>query len=780
MPNVPATAALNGYYDYRLVALSVLIAMLAAYAALDLAGRVTAARGRVRFIWLTCGAAAMGLGIWSMHYVGMLAYNLPVAVLYDWPTVLVSLLAAVFASGVALFVVSRNEMGPLRAGIGGVLMGTGIAAMHYVGMNAMRLPAMCHYSAKLVTLSVVLAVVISLVALRLTFRLREESATGWRKPASAILMGVAIPVMHYTGMAAVTFIPMSSVPGLAHSVEISSLGIAAIIIVTLVILSLTILTSLVDRRFSAQSMELNLSEQRYRQLVESAQVILWRRSADSSRFSYVNKEAEDLLGYPAQRWLSDGKFLLDHVHREDRELVESSCNAAAEKHGSVRFEHRMISAAGNVVWLRTSVCMVAGDRHFNELIGVMTDITERKRAQEAAESASRAKSDFLANMSHELRTPMNAIIGYSEMLAEEAEETGREDFIPVLRNIITAGKHLLSLINDILDLSKIEAGKMDAYLETFDVHEMIRDIATTIQPLVAKNANELMIAIAPGTGSMHADLTKVRQILFNLLSNASKFTREGVIELCVSRETAEGTPWLIFEVQDSGIGMTPEQSAKVFEVFTQADASTTRKYGGTGLGLTLTRKFCEMMGGKISLETKSGKGARFTVRLPVEVKAAGKPPAVFPAQALPAPSGPSNGSVLIIDDDPAVQEIMASFLTKEGYRVMRAESGEKGLQRARELRPDVITLDVAMPHMDGWSVLTALKSDPELNGIPVIMCTIVDDRNMGYALGAAEYLTKPVNRERLITVLRRFAPLRDQYKLAADGDPALAIRSKAS
>ena len=266
---MPSAPALTGSYDYRLVALSVLIVILASYAALELAGRVTAARRWARFIWLMAGAAAMGLGIWSMHYIGMLAYTLPVAVFYDWPTVLMSLLAAILASGVALYVVSGTNMGALRAGIGGVLMGIGIAAMHYIGMEAMRLPAMCRYSRGFVFLSVILAITISLVALWLTFRVREDTrAGGLRKVTSALLMGAAIPIMHYTGMVAVTFSPMDSSPDLTHSVGISALGIAGIAIVTIMILGLAILTSLVDRRFSAQSLELSLSEERYLQLVE--------------------------------------------------------------------------------------------------------------------------------------------------------------------------------------------------------------------------------------------------------------------------------------------------------------------------------------------------------------------------------------------------------------------------------------------------------------------------------------------------------------------------------
>jgi PAS domain S-box-containing protein len=389
---------LASYYDGRLVALSVLIAVLAAYAALDLGGRVTASAGRRRFAWLIGGASAMGLGIWSMHYIGMLAYHLPVPVAYDWPMVLWSLLAAVFASAVALFVVSRKELGVLSIGIGSLFMGSGIGAMHYIGMEAMRLPAMCHYSIPIVSLSVVLAVVISLVGLFLTFHLRGETrALGWRKLASALLMGAAIPVMHYTGMAAVSFTPMPGYVDLGHSVEISTLGIVGIGSVTLSVLGLTILTSLIDRRFSAQALELEQSEQRYRQLVESAQVILWRSGLDIAQFSYVNKEAEELLGYATDQWTMTHSFWKEHVHTADRSLVESQCQAAVEQRVPQHFEHRMIAADGRNLWFRTSVCLVT-ESDKKELVGVMTDITARKQAQEAAEDASRAKGQLLAEI----------------------------------------------------------------------------------------------------------------------------------------------------------------------------------------------------------------------------------------------------------------------------------------------------------------------------------------------------------------------------------------------
>ena len=266
-----AELAMVGSYDYRLVALSVAIAVLASYAALDVAERVTSARGGIRFVWLAGGAVAMGIGIWSMHYMGMLAFRLPVPVQYDWPTVLVSLLAAIFASAIALFVVSREKMGFVRAIIGSVFMGSAIAGMHYIGMAAMRLPAMCHFSSAIVVISVVLAIVISLVALWLTFHFREQTKSGWRKVVSAIVMGAAIPVMHYTGMTAASFTTAMVADGsLSHALNISSLGTTSIIVVTFMALGLTVLTSLADRRFSAQALKLESNEKKFREILETA------------------------------------------------------------------------------------------------------------------------------------------------------------------------------------------------------------------------------------------------------------------------------------------------------------------------------------------------------------------------------------------------------------------------------------------------------------------------------------------------------------------------------
>ncbi len=400
---------------------------------------------------------------------------------------------------------------------------------------------------------------------------------------------------------------------------------------------------------------------------------------------------------------------------------------------------------------------------------------EAENAREAAVLASQTKSSFLANMSHELRTPMNAIIGYSEMLMEEAQDLGEESFSTDLKRIHSAGKHLLGLINDVLDISKIESGKVELYLETFDVTQMVQEVASTIQPLLEKNTNTLKLE-CPGTiGTIYADGTKIRQSLFNLLSNACKFTDRGTITLNVAKETVEGKGWVSFRVSDTGIGLTPEQIGRLFQAFTQADAGTTKKYGGTGLGLVITRRFCQMMGGDATVESEYGKGSTFILRIPCEVESTKTEESVVAKliEVLPEPAAGST-LILVIDDDPTVHDLMRRFLRKEGYRVETAQGGKEGLRKAKELRPDAITLDVMMPDMDGWSVLSALKSDPDLADIPVIMLTMIDDKNMGFALGAADYLTKPIQRERISSVLKKFRQgVSTEPVLLVDDDPGI-------
>ncbi|NEQ24732.1 MAG: response regulator, partial [Microcoleus sp. SIO2G3] len=496
------------------------------------------------------------------------------------------------------------------------------------------------------------------------------------------------------------------------------------------------------------------------------------------RFLYMNQAHASIYGYDRPEALIGQSWSLLYDQSE-RSRFEQEIMPLLMQAGQWRGEAIGLRQDGSPYPQEVSLTAIEA----GGMVCVVQDITARKlveaalrQSKEAAEQANQAKSQFLANMSHELRTPLNAIIGYSEMLKEDAEDFGYGDIIADLEKIRGAGKHLLSLINDILDISKIEAGKMELYLETFGIASLIHEVETTIEPLIEKNSNTLQIHLPDAIGNMTADLTKVRQVLFNLLSNAAKFTDRGQINLTVNLvEASESeSSWLEFAVTDTGIGMSQAQLETVFQAFTQADASTTRKYGGTGLGLAISRRFCQMMGGDISVRSAIGSGSTFTIRLPIDCGQAQR--SIAPAVDLPVCT--SQGTVLVIDDDAAVRDLMSRYLTKEGFRVETAATGEDGLRLAETLQPDVITLDVLMPGANGWVVLSALKAQPQLADIPVIVMSIVDSKNQGFALGAADYLTKPIDYRRLVRLLGQYRsqPAKaSSHVLVAEDDPTTRL-----
>ncbi len=799
--------------------MSVFIAILAAGAALDLAGRVTSAHGWVRRAWLWGGACAMGLGIWAMHYIGMLAYHLPVRVLYDWPTVLLSLLAAVAASGISLYVVSRPTMRWPQALAGSLFMGSGIAAMHYIGMQAMRLPAMCRYSPALVSLSVILAIVIALAALWMTFQFRGDESWGWRKLATAVTMGAAIPVMHYVGMAAVGF---ASTPAarldLAHAVGITDLGIVVITLVTVVILGLVFLTAMIDRRFAQQSLALQSSEQRFRLIVETA-LDAFLEIDPHGVLTDWNAHAECTFGWPRSVAIGRhvGEMIVLDGASDGARALESLFGPNQPAVGAQRIEVLARHRDGHVFPAEMTLAAIEwGDTRL--IAAFVHDVSarklaerEREQAKVAAESGSRAKSEFLANMSHEIRTPMNGVIGMAQLLLDTGLDAMQRDYAETIRD---SGAALLTVINDILDFSKIEAGKLELELLDVDLRTTFADVTRLLS--IQAEAKGLKVTAQVDSrlpARVHADAGRIRQILLNLAGNAVKFTSQGEVSLAIKvlETDAQGTT-VHCEVRDTGIGIPAERLPALFSPFMQVDASTTRRFGGSGLGLSIVRRLVDLMGGQTGVESVEGSGSRFwfTARLAAAVSepAAAPAPAGVSQPTVPRPAavtgpavvsvpaavpGPRAGPeaaaspgsraipasaavgdhslppaqrtgthILLAEDNLVNQKVALRLLQKLDYAVDLATDGHAAVAAWQSGDFDLILMDCQMPRMDGYAATREIRRlENGRRRIPIIALTahaMKGDDEKCRAAGMDDYLTKPIDGALLAACLQRFAP----------------------
>jgi PAS domain S-box-containing protein len=621
---------LIGSYNYALVALSVLIAMFASYAALDLAGRVTAARGWTRASWLLGGACAMGTGIWSMHYIGMLAFILPIPVAYHWPTVLLSLFAAILASAIALYVVSREKMGACRAAAGSVLMGAGIASMHYIGMAAMRLPAICHFDSFLVVLSVVLAVSISLAALWITFHFRDEkTGIGREKLAGAVVMGAAIPVMHYTGMAAASFTPSGMPVDLSNAVSISSLGTAGIAAVTLIVLGLALLTSWMDRRFAVRTLELQEERlQRSEAYLAEAQRLThtgsWAWGVTGREVLHLSEEWYRIFGFDPENGQPAFEEYLQRIHPEDRSKWQGTLDRAIAEKSNYEMGFRILLPDGSLRHIHTvghPVLNASGD--LVQYVGSSTDITRRKLGEEALRQAqvdlahiSRVTTmgELTASLAHEVNQPIAAAVTDANTCLrwltrdQPNLEEAREAASRMVKDVTRAA--------DIISRIRLLFKKVSPQRDLVDVNELVREMIVLLRSEATRYAISIRTELASDLPQVMGDRVQLQQVLMNLLLNSMDAMKDvdTTRELVINSQPARDNQVMV-SVSDTGVGLPPQQAEQIFNAF------FTTKPNGTGMGLRISRSIIESHGGRLWAANNSQRGASFCFTLPTKAEA---------------------------------------------------------------------------------------------------------------------------------------------------------------
>jgi len=619
-----AAVNLIGSYNYTLVALSVLIAIFASYAALDLAGRVTAAGGWTRVFWLLGGAGAMGTGIWSMHYIGMLAFILPIPVAYHWPTVMMSLIAAILASVIALYVVSRQEMGAFRALAGSVLMGAGIVTMHYIGMGAMRLPAVCQFNSFLVVLSVVFAVLISLAALWITFHFRDETTgIGWGKIAGAVVMGAGIPVMHYTGMAAASFTPSRMPTDLSRAVSISTLGTAGIAVVAFMVLGLALLTSWADRRFATQTLE--LQEQKLHQseaYLSEAQLL-----SHTGSFGWSVPTGEILWSEETFRIFQYDRttkptveLILQRTHPEDAALVKQTIERALQDGKDFNHEYRLVMPDGSIKYVHVVAHALSNESGNIDFVGAVMDVTDRKRAEEALLQAQAdlahvnrvtTMGELTASLAHEVNQPIAAAVTNAKTCLRwlTRDQPDLEEAREAAMRIVKDGTRAAEIISRIRLLFK----KGTPTRELVDVNGIIREMIVLLRGEALRYNISFRTELAEDLPQFIGDRVQLQQVMMNLIINSIDAMKDvdGGREIAIESQRAENDH-IVVSVSDSGVGLPAQQTDQIFNAF------FTTKPQGTGMGLSISRTIVESHGGRLWAANSSPRGASFYLSLPTK------------------------------------------------------------------------------------------------------------------------------------------------------------------
>lgn len=760
-------------YNPSLVFLSIMVAILASYVALNLAYSVTQAKGRAQAVWLACGSLAMGVGIWSMHFVGMLAFEMPgMEMAYDVPLMSLSVVVAILGSALALFVVSRPQVQTGSLISSGIAMAAAISGMHYIGMYSMRMEARIQWNVYLVIASILIALAASFAALTIAIRLRNKPDRLFLLMLASILMGAAISGMHYTGMFAATFIHDSSVQIEEANILVTSGLVVATLSTTLLILGIALYSSIGMRIMSMREERSLVIQERESQLrtitnaiptlvaqVDRNERILFANDAFCDWFNRTHKEVS--------------KLRFEDVLGEDRYPANKVYIDQALDGKTVSYERLSFSGSRKAILNITFVPEYDNDKRVKGFIIVAADVSkykeieaELKKAKEQAEVANETKSAFLANMSHEIRTPLGAVIGFSELMIDpDMSPSEKLNSIEIIRR---NGKLLSTIINDILDLSKVEAGKLEIEKTDVDLFELLSETAALLNLDAAAKGVRLTVAfegVVPNI--IKTDSTRLRQILFNIVGNAIKFTEKGVVSLTV-KLSADNSK-LNFVVQDTGTGITPEQAQRLFSPFTQADATTTRRFGGTGLGLSLSKKLAIALGGNVVLEDSTiGKGSTFVISLDhgqsKEIifestehtiqEAAAK---VLNFASHEGTTQLSNLNILVVDDSLDNLALIKRLLTLSGAQVATANSGQEGVEKALKENFSLVLMDLQMPDMDGYEATKELRG----RGFdkPIIALTahaMKEERKRCLENGFNNHLTKPIDRNALIHILSEY------------------------